>query len=117
MIPLPSLVSALCITALLSASHIIIAFLSASCIIPLISVPQIMILGPPAAGKRSISKMVAAKLRCTHLTPENLVQEADLKLRDQVEAIIASKNVSCRWCYYFVVVSCAVSPTLLANAA
>ena len=47
--------------------------------------------GPPAAGKRSISKMVAAKLRCTHLTPENLVQEADLKLRDQVEAIIASK--------------------------
>ena len=110
MIPLPSLVSALCITALLSASHIIIAFLSASCIIPLISVPQIMILGPPAAGKRSISKMVAAKLRCTHLTPENLVQEADLKLRDQVEAIIASKNVSCRWCYYFVVVSCAIPP-------
>lgn len=54
-----------------------------------------MILGPPAAGKRSISKMVAAKLRCTHLTPDNLVQEADLRLRDQVEALIQDRKVSC----------------------
>ncbi|KAK7094985.1 adenylate kinase 8-like [Littorina saxatilis] len=56
-----------------------------------LDVPQIMILGPPAAGKRSISKMVATKLRCTHLTPENLVQEADPKLRDQIEDLMAKK--------------------------
>lgn len=64
-----------------------------------------MILGPPAAGKRSISKMVATKLRCTHLTPENLVQEADPKLRDQIEDLMAKKAVSCiSLCIIFVVV-------------
>ncbi|KAL8578917.1 hypothetical protein ACOMHN_001879 [Nucella lapillus] len=54
-----------------------------------LDVPQIMVLGPPAAGKRSISKMVATKLRCAHLTPDNLVQDADITLRDQIEALQA----------------------------
>ena len=71
-----------------------IAPLHISMFLSFFAVPQIMVLGPPAAGKRSISKMVSGKLRATHLTPENLVKEADLKLRDQVEEYIRD-NVVC----------------------
>ncbi|KAK7496967.1 hypothetical protein BaRGS_00011703 [Batillaria attramentaria] len=57
-----------------------------------LDVPQIMILGPPASGKRSISKMVCSKLRTAHLTAENLVQDSDIKLRDKAEKFIEKKK-------------------------
>lgn len=60
----------------------------------LFTVPQIIILGPPAAGKHSISKMVCNKLRTIHLTPENLIQESDLKLRDEAESFVQANKVT-----------------------
>ncbi|PVD22287.1 hypothetical protein C0Q70_18096 [Pomacea canaliculata] len=44
------------------------------------------------AGKHSISKMVCGRLRTAHITPDNLVQEADLKLRDKAEEYIKAKK-------------------------
>jgi len=52
-------------------------------------VPGIVILGPPCSGKRSIAKMVCGKLRCAHLTPQNLIEEADIAIRDQASKYIA----------------------------
>lgn len=52
-------------------------------------VPGIVILGPPCSGKRSIAKMVCGKLRCAHLTPQNLIEEADIAIRDQARKFIA----------------------------
>lgn len=46
-------------------------------------VPSVVILGPPCSGKRSIAKLVCGKLRCAHLTPQNLVEEADITIRDK----------------------------------
>ncbi|ELT89859.1 hypothetical protein CAPTEDRAFT_200548 [Capitella teleta] len=51
-------------------------------------VPQITILGPPASGKQSIAKMVASKLRCTLLTKDNIIEEADTELRNQAKDLI-----------------------------
>lgn len=51
-------------------------------------VPQIVILGPPASGKRTISKMVSNKLRTAHLTPDNLVSEAETDLKTEAQAFI-----------------------------
>ena len=30
-----------------------------------------------------MSKMIASKLRCAHLTPENIIEEADKPLKDE----------------------------------
>ncbi|WAR01696.1 KAD8-like protein [Mya arenaria] len=51
-------------------------------------VPQIVILGPPATGKRTIAKMVSSKLRTAHLTPDNLVTEAETDLKVQAQQFI-----------------------------
>lgn len=50
------------------------------------------------AGKHSISKMVCGRLRTAHITPDNLVQEADLKLRDKAEEYIKANKVGFRKC-------------------
>ncbi|KAK6195868.1 hypothetical protein SNE40_001206 [Patella caerulea] len=55
-------------------------------------VPQIVILGPPAAGKRSIAKLICAKTRAAHLTMENLIGDAELDLREEAENCINSKK-------------------------
>lgn len=53
-----------------------------------IDVPQIVIMGPPASGKRTISKMVSSKLRTAHLTPENLINDADSDLKTEAEVFV-----------------------------
>ena len=65
------------------------------------SVPGIVILGPPCSGKRSIAKMVCGKLRCAHLTPQNLIEEADIAIRDQARKFIALDEVRMRTCFFF----------------
>ncbi|KAK3611802.1 hypothetical protein CHS0354_040470 [Potamilus streckersoni] len=57
-----------------------------------IDVPQVIILGPPASGKKTISKMVANKLRAAHLTKENLIGEADHELKSQAQTFINKKK-------------------------
>ena len=57
------------------------------------SVPQILIMGPPASGKRTISKMVSSKLRTAHLTPENLIADADSDLKTEAEAFVKRNEV------------------------
>jgi adenylate kinase family enzyme len=56
-------------------------------------VPQIVILGPPASGKRTISKMVSNKLRTAHLTPDNLVSEAETDIKSEAQAFIKKNQV------------------------
>ncbi|KAH3886530.1 hypothetical protein DPMN_010541 [Dreissena polymorpha] len=51
-------------------------------------VPQVVILGPPASGKRTIAKMVSSKLRTAHLTPENLVSEAETDFKTEAQGFI-----------------------------
>ncbi|XP_041369348.1 adenylate kinase 8-like [Gigantopelta aegis] len=55
-------------------------------------VPQVIILGPPASGKRSIAKLVCAKTRAAHLTMENLVAEAEVDVKEQAEQFISRKQ-------------------------
>ena len=57
------------------------------------SVPQIVIMGPPASGKRTISKMVSSKLRTAHLTPENLIADADSDLKTEAEVFVKKNEV------------------------
>ena len=56
-------------------------------------VPQVIILGPPASGKRTISKMVCNKLRCAHITTENLLEEADVNFKLEVQKYRQQKKV------------------------
>ena len=56
-------------------------------------VPQIVILGPPASGKRTISKMVATKLRTAHITPENLIAETEANMKAEAEGFVKRNQV------------------------
>ncbi|XP_046560875.1 adenylate kinase 8-like [Haliotis rubra] len=55
-------------------------------------VPQIIVLGPPASGKRSIAKLVCSKLRTAHITMENLIHDADLDIREQAKEFISKRQ-------------------------
>lgn len=55
-------------------------------------VPQVIILGPPASGKKSISKLCANKLRTAHLTTENLIQESETDIKMKVMDLIKKKE-------------------------
>ncbi|ESO85978.1 hypothetical protein LOTGIDRAFT_195378 [Lottia gigantea] len=55
-------------------------------------VPKIIILGPPAAGKRSIGKMICNKTRAAHITMENLISEADISHREEALNYINKKK-------------------------
>lgn len=57
--------------------------------------PQVVLLGPPASGKKTIAKMVCSKLRCAHLTPDSIVEEADTPLKQEATQIIADGKVKC----------------------
>lgn len=48
-------------------------------------VPKIIVLGPPASGKRSIARMICGKLRTAHLTPQSIIDEADTALKTQAQ--------------------------------
>ena len=54
-----------------------------------LSVPSVLVLGPPAAGKFTVGKMVAGRLRCPHLTMRNIVNEADRESKTKVEQLMA----------------------------
>lgn len=60
-------------------------------------VPQVIILGPPASGKKSISKLCANKLRTAHLTTENLIQESETDIKMKVMDLIKKKEVHYKW--------------------
>merc|ERR1712038_1432047 len=42
--------------------------------------PQVIVLGPPASGKKSITRMVCNKMRTAHITPDSLIEEAETAL-------------------------------------
>lgn len=46
-------------------------------------VPQIVVLGPPSSGRRSVSKMLCKALGLAHVSIETMLEEADLKLRNE----------------------------------
>ncbi|XP_071947140.1 adenylate kinase 8-like [Antedon mediterranea] len=56
-------------------------------------VPAIVIQGPPASGKTTIGKMVSAKLRTAHITPQILLEDDVSPLAAKGRAII-DKNQS-----------------------
>ena len=45
--------------------------------------PRIIILGPPASGKKSIGKMIAQKLGAMCLTLDSMIQDADWSLKSE----------------------------------
>ncbi|CAG5136512.1 unnamed protein product [Candidula unifasciata] len=53
-------------------------------------VPKIIVLGPPASGKHSISKMICSKLHCVHLTKQSLIDEAEVTIREKARNILAT---------------------------
>ncbi|PAA93083.1 hypothetical protein BOX15_Mlig030341g2, partial [Macrostomum lignano] len=55
-------------------------------------VSTVMVLGPPASGKHTIGKMLAGRLRCPHLTMQNMIPEVDRKLRQKAEFYLAEKQ-------------------------
>ena len=55
--------------------------------------PQVLILGPAASGKRTIGKMVAAKLHVPHLNKQNLVEDAELALRNEAQGYTKQNKV------------------------
>ncbi|CAH1787369.1 unnamed protein product [Owenia fusiformis] len=48
--------------------------------------PQVMLHGPPSSGKRTIAKMVCAKLRTAHLTMENMIADAETSVKREAES-------------------------------
>ncbi|XP_013418058.1 adenylate kinase 8-like [Lingula anatina] len=50
--------------------------------------PQVVIMGPPAAGKRTIAKMVCNRIRAAYLTMDNLIQEAEIEIRKKAQEYI-----------------------------
>ncbi|XP_066294250.1 adenylate kinase 8-like isoform X2 [Branchiostoma lanceolatum] len=55
-------------------------------------VPQICILGPPAAGKRTISREVCKRLRVVHITPEALVGDDVNPVAKQARNFVKSEE-------------------------
>lgn len=49
-------------------------------------VPQIVVIGPPTSGCRSVSKMLCKSLGLAHVSTETMLEEADLKLRNEALA-------------------------------
>lgn len=48
-------------------------------------VPQVLILGPPSSGKRSIAKLICGKLRTAHLTKESIIEEAEAGFKNEAK--------------------------------
>ncbi len=58
------------------------------------SVPRIILLGPPASGKGTISRMVSAKLKCVHVDVDDLLKEADSNHRLEIQNLQGKKEVT-----------------------
>lgn len=56
-------------------------------------VPQIIIHGPPAAGKRTMSVMAAKHFDCVHITLDNLLAESDSKSAKKAQEYISAKEM------------------------
>ncbi|PFX30351.1 adenylate kinase 8-like [Stylophora pistillata] len=56
-------------------------------------VPQIIIHGPPAAGKRTMSVMAAEHFDCVHITLENLLAVSDSKSSKKAQEYISAKEM------------------------
>lgn len=61
------------------------------CFIP---VPQVVILGPPASGKKTMTKLCANKLRTAHLTEDNMIAEAETDTKNKAQELIKKNQVS-----------------------
>lgn len=55
-------------------------------------VNTVIVLGPPASGKHTIGKMLAGRMRCPHLTMQNMIGEVDRKLRQKAEFYLQEKQ-------------------------
>ncbi|XP_052092934.1 adenylate kinase 8-like [Mytilus californianus] len=55
-------------------------------------VPQVIILGPPASGKKTIAKLCSNKLRTAHLTEDNMVAEAETDTKVKVQEMMKKKQ-------------------------
>jgi len=49
------------------------------------NIPRIFIIGPPGAGKRSIATMVADRLGCVHITPDELKANGDEEVISEIK--------------------------------
>ncbi|XP_078346811.1 adenylate kinase 8-like [Oculina patagonica] len=56
------------------------------------NVPQIIVHGPPAAGKRTMSVMAAQHFNCVHITLDNLLAESDSKSANKAREYISAKE-------------------------
>lgn len=54
-------------------------------------VPRIVVLGPPASGKRTIARLIAGKLKAVHLTTENLLADAPNDLQEEAASFQANQ--------------------------
>ncbi|XP_067016661.1 adenylate kinase 8-like [Acropora muricata] len=55
-------------------------------------VPQIIIHGPPAAGKRTMSVMASKHFNCVHITLDNLISESDSKEAKKAQEYMSAKQ-------------------------
>ena len=51
-----------------------------------VAVMNVVVLGPPCSGKRTITKMLCSKLRTAHLSPDKIIEDSDKPLREEAEA-------------------------------
>ncbi|KXJ18707.1 adenylate kinase 8 [Exaiptasia diaphana] len=56
------------------------------------NVPEIIIGGPPAAGKRTMAVMASRHLECVHITMENLINESDSKDANKAKEYMNAKQ-------------------------
>ncbi|XP_074646673.1 adenylate kinase 8-like isoform X2 [Tubulanus polymorphus] len=55
-------------------------------------IPQIILLGPPAAGKYTMAKQICSKLRTAHLNLKTLVQDASQDMKRRLEELVKQKQ-------------------------
>ena len=51
-------------------------------------VPRIFILGPPSSGKKTLSKLIARKLKCKYIDPDILLMDSDSTEGKQVQELM-----------------------------
>ena len=51
-------------------------------------VPRIFILGPPSSGKKTLSKLIARKLKCKYIEPDTLLMDSDSAEGKRVQELV-----------------------------
>ncbi|XP_062516251.1 adenylate kinase 8-like [Corticium candelabrum] len=59
-------------------------------------VPTIVIHGPPAAGKRTMCKLVSQRLRCVHVVPDELLRDEDSLIAQEAQSQLLKGKVQDR---------------------